>query len=399
MSALNITELACAYDRSARKTSAAADPLVLSGVNLAIEDGEIVCLLGRSGCGKSTLLKAIAGLIQPVSGTIELHGREVSSAARVTPPEQRGIGMIFQDYALFPHLTVFDNISFGLNSFGLKGAFGQNQQTSEQVRQRVQDMLQLVNLYGLDQRYPHELSGGQQQRVAIARALANEPSILLLDEPFSNIDSQVRQHLVREIRDILKQQKVAGLFVTHSREEGFAFADTIAVMGQGRIMQQGTAFDIYHYPDNRFIADFMGAGNVLPATIEDEFHVSTPLGFVASTQPLSVEKAGTSLELFIRPQMVALSAVDKSEGLLSQASTDTFPQATITRQQFMGKSIRSEIHLNCCQGSYQLVAEHSNPVAGNANVQLNIIPHDLVLFDADGLNARQKEEPHHDAQT
>ncbi|WP_163370656.1 ABC transporter ATP-binding protein [Endozoicomonas acroporae] len=394
MSALNITELACAYDRSARKSSAAADSLVLSGVNLAIEDGEIVCLLGRSGCGKSTLLKAIAGLIQPVSGTIELHGREVSSAARVTPPEQRGIGMIFQDYALFPHLTVFDNISFGL-----KGAFGQNKQTSEQVRQRVQDMLQLVNLYGLDQRYPHELSGGQQQRVAIARALANEPSILLLDEPFSNIDSQVRQHLVREIRDILKQQKVAGLFVTHSREEGFAFADTIAVMGQGRIMQQGTAFDIYHYPDNRFIADFMGAGNVLPATIEDEFHVSTPLGVVASTQPLSVEKAGTSLELFIRPQMVALSAVDKSEGLLSQASTDTFPQATITRQQFMGKGIRSEIHLDCCQGSYQLVAEHSNLVAGNANVQLNIIPHDLVLFDADGLNARQKEEPQHDAKT
>lgn len=286
--------------------------------------------------------------------------------------------MIFQDYALFPHLTVFDNIAFGLKK-----------QPSEQIRQRVQEMLQLVNLYGLDQRYPHELSGGQQQRVAIARALANEPAILLLDEPFSNIDSQVRQHLVREIRDILKQQKVAGLFVTHSREEGFAFADTIAVMGQGRIMQQGTAFDIYHHPDNRFIADFMGAGNVLPATIEDEFHVSTPLGVVASTQPLPMAKAGNkaNLELFIRPQMVTVLAVDKTTDSLS----GTFPQATITRQQFMGKSIRSEIHLACCQGSYQLVAEHTNPVAGNATVQLNIIPHDLVLFDANGLNARQKK--------
>lgn len=381
MSALKITELACAYDSYAKKSSppgtnnAIASNLVLSGLNLSIEDGEIVCLLGRSGCGKSTLLKAIAGLIQPVSGTIELHGKEVSSATRVTPPEQRGIGMIFQDYALFPHLTVFDNIAFGLKK-----------KTTEQVRQRVQDMLQLVNLYGLDKRYPHELSGGQQQRVAIARALANEPSILLLDEPFSNIDSQVRQHLVREIRDILKQQKVAGLFVTHSREEGFAFADTIAVMGQGRIMQQGTAFDVYHHPYNRFIADFMGAGNVLPATIEDEFHVSTPLGLVEATRPLSMEKSGTkeSLELFIRPQMLEVSAVDKPENSLSQESISTFPQATITRQQFMGKNIRSEIHLDCCQGSYQLVSEHSNPVAGNSTVQLTILPHDLVLFDANG---------------
>ena len=381
MSALKITELACAYDSYAKKSSppgtnnAIASNLVLSGLNLSIEDGEIVCLLGRSGCGKSTLLKAIAGLIQPVSGTIELHGKEVSSATRVTPPEQRGIGMIFQDYALFPHLTVFDNIAFGLKK-----------KTTEQVRQRVQDMLQLVNLYGLDKRYPHELSGGQQQRVAIARALANEPSILLLDEPFSNIDSQVRQHLVREIRDILKQQKVAGLFVTHSREEGFAFADTIALMGQGRIMQQGTAFDIYHHPDNRFIADFMGAGNVLPVTIEDEFHVSTPLGLVKSTQSLPMEKAEKkeSLELFIRPQMVEVSAVDKSANSTTQKSTATFPQATITRQQFMGKNIRSEIHLDCCHGSYQLVAEHSNPVSENSIVQLSISPHDLVLFDSNG---------------
>ncbi len=374
MIALKITELACAYNSLSHKTSnksgqpgnktLRSSDLVLSGLDLSIEDGEIVCLLGRSGCGKSTLLKAIAGLIQPVSGTIELHGKEVSSSSRVTPPEQRGIGMIFQDYALFPHLTVFDNIAFGLRKL-----------TSKQVIKRVQDMLELVNLYGLEKRYPHELSGGQQQRVAIARALANEPSILLLDEPFSNIDSQVRQHLVREIRDILKQQKVAGLFVTHSREEGFAFADTIAVMGQGRIMQQGTAFNIYHHPNNRFIADFMGAGNILPARIEDEFHVSTPLGLVKSTHRLPVNN-NENLELFIRPQMVELKPVNNKE--------NSYPQASVIRQQFMGKNIRSEIHLDCCQGSYQLVSEHSNPVAENATVQLNIVPHGLVLFDADG---------------
>ena len=374
MIALKITELACAYNSLSHKNSnksgqpgnktLRSSDLVLSGLDLSIEDGEIVCLLGRSGCGKSTLLKAIAGLIQPVSGTIELHGKEVSSSSRVTPPEQRGIGMIFQDYALFPHLTVFDNIAFGLRKL-----------TSKQVIKRVQDMLELVNLYGLEKRYPHELSGGQQQRVAIARALANEPSILLLDEPFSNIDSQVRQHLVREIRDILKQQKVAGLFVTHSREEGFAFADTIAVMGQGRIMQQGTAFDIYHHPNNRFIADFMGAGNILPARIEDELHVSTPLGIVESIHRLPVNN-NEKLELFIRPQMVELKPVNNQE--------NSYPQASVIRQQFMGKNIRSEIHLDCCQGSYQLVSEHSNPVAENATVQLNIVPHGLVLFDADG---------------
>ncbi|WP_020582210.1 ABC transporter ATP-binding protein [Endozoicomonas elysicola] len=374
MIALKITELACAYNSMSHKTSNKRglprkktlrnSDLVLSELDLSIEDGEIVCLLGRSGCGKSTLLKAIAGLIQPVSGTIELHGKEVSSSSRVTPPEQRGIGMIFQDYALFPHLTVFDNIAFGLKKL-----------TSQQIKKRVQDMLELVNLYGLEKRYPHELSGGQQQRVAIARALANEPSILLLDEPFSNIDSQVRQHLVREIRDILKQQKVAGLFVTHSREEGFAFADTIAVMGQGRIMQQGTAFDIYHHPNNRFIADFMGAGNVLPARIEDEFHVSTPLGMVESTHRLPVNN-NENLELFIRPQMVELKPVNNKE--------NSYPQASVIRQQFMGKNIRSEIHLDCCQGSYQLVSEHSNPVSENSTVQLNIVPHSLVLFDADG---------------
>ena len=165
---------------------------ILSNLDLSIEDGEIVCLLGRSGCGKTTLLKAISGLVQPLGGSISLHGREVSSAKAITPPEQRGIGMIFQDYALFPHLTVHENIAFGL-AFGLKGS-SKKASTKEQ-KDRVQEMLVLVNLHGLDKRYPHELSGGQQQRVAIARALANKPSLLLLDEPFSNIDSQVRHHL------------------------------------------------------------------------------------------------------------------------------------------------------------------------------------------------------------
>ncbi|WP_067515824.1 ABC transporter ATP-binding protein [Endozoicomonas ascidiicola] len=373
LNALEITDLACSYNsqRKKPKDALSRSDLVLSDLNLAIEDGEIVCLLGRSGCGKSTLLKAIAGIIQPVAGTINIHGHEVSSARKVTPPEQRGIGMIFQDYALFPHLTVFENIAFGLNK-----------SDSTTIKHRVREMLELVNLFNLEKRYPHELSGGQQQRVAIARALANKPSILLLDEPFSNIDSQVRQHLIREIRDILKQQKVAGLFVTHSREEGFAFADKVAVMGQGRIMQYGTASDVYHHPDNRFIADFMGAGNVLPVSIKDEYHVETPIGLLKSTRPLSTNSPA-SLELFVRPQMVEIKPVHNTD--------NSYPQATVSRQQFMGKTIRSEIQVDCCQGKYQLVAEHSSLGAEGSMVfsegapaHVNIIPHELVLFDADG---------------
>ncbi len=356
MSTLKITDLTCTYHENKKP--------ILSGLNLSVKKGEIVCLLGRSGCGKSTLLKAIAGLITPESGTIALHGKEVSSPTRLTPPEQRGVGMIFQDYALFPHLSVFDNVAFSLRK-----------QASGRIKQRVEEMLELVNLHGLNKRYPHELSGGQQQRVAIARALANKPSVLLLDEPFSNIDIQVRQHLVHEIREILNQQNVAGLFVTHSQEEGFAFANTIAVMGEGRVMQQGTAFELYHQPENRFIADFMGSGNVLPAKIEDEFHVTTPMGPVKSTSPLPVHNRD-HLEIFIRPQMLHVSPVDKSE--------ETFPQAIITQQQFMGRSIRSEIRLECCQGSYQLISEHGNPVQADSSVQLDIPPHELMLFNGEG---------------
>ncbi|MGB1270853.1 MAG: ABC transporter ATP-binding protein [Endozoicomonas sp.] len=381
MTALRITGLACDYGKprpnsgdaqSAHTSKTASEGQVLSNINLSIEEGEIVCLLGRSGCGKSTLLKTIAGLIQPVAGTIDLHGKVVSTTNSVTPPELRGIGMIFQDYALFPHLNVFDNVAFGLKK-----------RSGSVAGERVKEMLTLVNLHGLEKRYPHELSGGQQQRVAIARALANKPSLLLLDEPFSNIDSQVRQHLVREIRDILKQQNVAGLFVTHSRDEGFAFADIIAVMEQGSILQQGSAFEVYHQPGSRFIADFMGAGNYLPARIDDLQQLTTPLGKILSTTPLPIRKQNknhsfqeSAVELFVRPAVIELHE--------ARQEYSGYPQATIVKQQFMGDKIRSEVEVTGPLQPFRLVAEHTNPVREGSRVIINVKPHSLILFDADG---------------
>lgn len=359
MTALKIFNLSCGYKDN---QSTQGSHQILSNLNLSIEDGEIVCLLGRSGCGKTTLLKAISGLIQPQSGTVSLHDKEVSSAKSVIPPEERGIGMIFQDYALFPHLTVFENVAFGLKHLSTK-----------EQKERVQEMLILVNLHGLDKRYPHELSGGQQQRVAIARALANKPSLLLLDEPFSNIDSQVRHRLVREIRDILKKQKVAALFVTHSREEGFAFADTIAVMGQGAIMQQGSAFELYHQPVNRFIADFMGAGSALPAVIKGDREVSTPLGTVLSTNQIA-GKPGDCVEIFVRPPVLDIC----------QAYDNSQLQATVVRQQFMGRTVRNELQLDIDQTSYRLVSENSTPMQEGSKVHPAIQKHALILFNADG---------------
>ena len=348
MIALDIADLSCRYGETD----------VLSGLNLQIQDGEIVCLLGRSGCGKTTLLKAISGLLQPSQGEIALHGRSVSSANSVTPPEQRGIGMIFQDYALFPHLDVSGNIAFGL-----KDLF------KSDVKRRVDEMLELVNLQGLEKRYPHELSGGQQQRVAIARALANNPSVLLLDEPFSNIDSQVRQHLVREIRDILKQQKVAALFVTHSRDEGFAFADTVAVMHKGQILQHDRSFNVYNHPVNKFVAELMGVGNLLECEVINNRQVSTSIGLVESSSELYAQP-GQKAQLFLRPQMLKVEATADSVD----------KRIVIKNQQFMGQNLRTEVQVN----DQTLLVELKQPLPLDAAVVVSIQPHDLVLFDDNG---------------
>lgn len=223
-------------------------------VSLTLLQGGLLGLLGPSGCGKTTLLRLIAGFERPQAGTIEIAGRTVAGRGCWIPPEQRCLGMVFQDYALFPHLTVAENVAFGLQ-----------QLAKDRVNHRITEAIALVGLQELENRYPHELSGGQQQRVALARALAPQPKLVLLDEPLSNLDVQVRLRLREEVREILKATGTSGIFVTHDQQEALAIADKVAVMRQGRIEQLGTPEELYTHPRSRFVAEFVTQANFIPA--------------------------------------------------------------------------------------------------------------------------------------
>lgn len=268
--------------------SYAADNIVRDA-NFSLEPGTIGCLLGPSGCGKTTLLRAIAGFEPVADGEIRLHGQVVSRPGFLVPPEQRRIGMVFQDFALFPHLSVADNIAFGLRKLSGKAR-----------KARVGELLELVGLPQCARQFPHELSGGMQQRIALVRALAPRPEILLLDEPFSSIDTERRELLAREIRDLLKREGVTAILVTHDQFEAFAMADVIGVMRAGLIHQWDSGFRLYHEPRDRFVADFIGQGALIPAAVEDAHRVCTELGEIAAENPHGLSP-GTPAEVLIRP--------------------------------------------------------------------------------------------------
>lgn len=290
MSGCSVTDSRTAPLLAVRDLRHAYDTLdVVRDLSFSLERGAIGCLLGASGCGKTTVLRCIAGFEPLQSGEIWLDGRPVSRRDLMLPPEERKVGVVFQDYALFPHLTVAQNVAFGLRHSDRRS------QTK-----RVDEMLEVVRLPGLGDKYPDELSGGQQQRVALARALAPRPHVLLLDEPFSNLDVELRTDLSLEVRDILKAQNITAVLVTHDQDEAFRFADEIGIMNAGRIEQWDTPYRLYHEPVTRYVADFVGQGVFLPGTVIGDQRIKTELGTFGADIPADW-LAGTLVDVMLRP--------------------------------------------------------------------------------------------------
>ena len=296
MSQIEIEGLAKNYPAPGGKNAGVID------LSLVIGSGEFVTLLGPSGCGKTTTLRLIAGLLKPDSGRISVAGRVLSSAQGVVPPELRDMGMVFQNYAVWPHKTVFDNVAFGLKIRRVPAA---------RMREQVARALALVNLGGLESRYPNELSGGQQQRVALARSLVVEPKILLLDEPLSNLDAKLRERMRLELKQLQRRTSITFIYVTHDQSEALALSDRIAVMHEGRLQQYGPPREVYRSPANRVVADFMGTVNLLQARVG----VASAGGLVAEAGPLKLAldkpsgiQAGDEVELAIRPESIRLGA-------------------------------------------------------------------------------------------
>jgi iron(III) transport system ATP-binding protein len=285
------------------------DVTALYDLSLNVNRGEFFSLLGPSGCGKTTTLRLVAGLDCLSEGSIAIDGLLVSSPTYFMPPEKRGVGIVFQDYALFPHMTVYENVAFGL--YGSPKAA---------ITKRVGELLALVGLASAGQKYPHEMSGGQKQRVALARALAPAPKVMLLDEPFSNLDAELRAALRSETKEILRESGATVILVTHDQEEAFSLSDRVGLLSGGKLEQVGTPYEIYHHPASRFVADFVGRADYLPARVEGSFVVSRLGRFALSVPHPSNLSDG---ELLIRPDDVSIAP-------------DTAGEATITDVRFLG---------------------------------------------------------------
>jgi len=358
----------CVQDLHVRFAKASG-PAALAGIDLSLPQGDIGVLLGPSGCGKTTLLRAVAGLERATQGRIKLGSSPVVDAAQGlhVAPERRRIGMVFQDFALFPHLNVAQNIAFGLADW-----------PRAKRKERVQAMLDLVGLAALAERWPHQLSGGQQQRVALARALAPSPDLLLLDEPFSSLDVDLRERLAHELRAILKQAGTTALFVTHDQFEAFALGDHVGVMQQGHLHQWAQPYELYHRPATRFVAEFIGHGIFMPVTVASSrpghAHIDSPLGTLRLPGDVPPAWGMGEGELLLRADDVIHD--DASE-----------VQATILRKAFRGAEFLYTLQLDEGLTVMALVPSHHDHGVGE-RVGIRLDMDHIVTFARQGSSSK-----------
>lgn len=335
---------------------------IVHALSFSLRQGEIGCLLGPSGCGKTTVLRAIAGFESLLAGRILIDGEELSSSTHTAAPEERQVGVVFQDYALFPHLSVEDNVAFGLHR--LKSA---------ERQARVAQLLAMTGLGSQARKYPHELSGGQQQRVALARALAPRPRLLLLDEPFSNLDIDLRERLAGEVRDILKELDTTAVLVTHDQHEAFAIADSVGVMQAGQIVQWDSAYNLYHRPIDRFVADFIGQGVFLPGQVQ------------SPQRTVQIELGSLPLSTVLTD--VGPAAAEQVDVLLRADDVlhdDASPlQAEVVRKAFRGAEFLYTLRLPSGACVLALVPSHHDHAIGE-KIGIRLAADHVVTFPAAG---------------
>ena len=363
--ALQVIDLAVGFDGPAGRTK------VIERLGFELQRGQIGCLLGPSGCGKTTALRAIAGFARPDAGEVRIDGRVVASGQAWVEPEHRGVGVVFQDYALFPHLDVAANVGFGLRRM-----------PARERGERVRRMLRLVGMVDYAGRFPHELSGGQQQRIALARALAPGPALLLLDEPFSNLDPELRERLAMELREILNEAQTTALLVTHDQYEAFAMADVVGVMQAGSIAQWDPPYRLYHRPVTRAVADFVGLGSFLPGRLRERDGLSSvefELGVLPIRSRTDQALAGASAD--IRGEVVVLLRPD------DVIHDDHSPlMAEVVRKAFRGAQFLYTLRLLSGAELLALVPSHHNHAIGE-HIGIRFDADHVVTFPA-GSNAR-----------
>lgn len=319
----------------------------LDNITFSLKQSEIGAIIGPSGCGKSTLLQIIAGFLLPSKGQVSLSKKTLTTTASLVEPNKRGIGMVFQDYALFPHLSVGKNVAFGMK---------------KKDTARVSELLATVGLSGYEHKMPHEISGGEQQRVAIARAIASDPQVLLMDEPFSGLDANLREQLVRDLKTWFKQMAMTAIIVTHDQREAFAIADHIGVMLDGKLVQWSPPYQLYHQPESPFVANFVGQGRMLPAKAIDTHNLASALGDIHSTNPLDVT-AGEEVFVFLRPEDIVYRAPEQTE-----------QHAVVRKKFFHGASTLYELSV----GDTRFVA--------NFNSHSNFAPDDTIGYALEALH-------------